>query len=242
MIRRSFRAPITSSIWAPGAAAKGGEILYAGKSSGLPGRETSTGRLLLIRTLHRQKKRKVEQKRGAIVIRGAREHNLKIDRIEIPLHNLVCVTGVSGSGKSTLVESVLHENWLKGRGLGGQEAGACDGVDGFDAVEDVLMMSQAPIGRSLRSNPATYIKCYDEIRKLFASTAAARRAKISPGSFSFNTVGGRCERCQGTGTVRSRCISWRTSTSLATSAGASASSRRSWRCVTATRTSTTCSS
>jgi excinuclease ABC subunit A len=185
----------------PGGGARGGEILYEGKPASLPGRETSTGRLLLIRTLHRQKKRSLEQGRGSLVVRGAREHNLDIDRVEIPLGNLVCVTGVSGSGKSTLVDSVLYENWLRERGLGGQEAGACHVIEGFELLEDVLMMSQAPIGRSLRSNPATYVKCYDEVRKLFASTSAARRAKISPGAFSFNTVGGRCERCQGTGTV-----------------------------------------
>jgi len=185
----------------PGGGARGGQILYEGKAADLPGRDTSTGRLLLIRTLHRQKKRGAERERGSLVIHGAREHNLDIPRLEIPLGNLVCVTGVSGSGKSTLVENVLYENWLKKQGQGGLEAGACEGIEGFERVSDVLMMNQAPIGRSLRSNPATYAKCYDDIRKLFAATPAARRAKISPGSFSFNTVGGRCERCQGTGTV-----------------------------------------
>jgi excinuclease ABC subunit A len=185
----------------PGGGARGGEVLYEGKPAGLPANETSTGRLLLIRTLHRQKKRSLESTRGAIVVRGAREHNLEIDRLEIPLGNLVCVTGVSGSGKSTLVESVLYGNYLKERGQGGQDAGACDAIEGLERIEEMLMMSQAPIGRSLRSNPATYVKCYDDVRKLFAATPAARRAKVTPAAFSFNTVGGRCERCQGTGTV-----------------------------------------
>ncbi len=185
----------------PGGGARGGEVLYQGPPSKLPSKETTTGRLLLIRTLHRQEQREVEPGQPALVVRGAREHNLDIERLEIPLHRLVCVTGVSGSGKSTLVENVLYEHFLRERGLGGQEAGDCDGVDGFEAVEDVLMMTQAPIGRSLRSNPATYIKCYDEIRKLFAATPAARRAKISSAGFSFNTAGGRCERCQGTGRI-----------------------------------------
>ncbi|RMF24876.1 MAG: excinuclease ABC subunit A, partial [Deltaproteobacteria bacterium] len=185
----------------PGGGARGGELLYQGPPSKLPGKETATGRLLLIRTLHRQEQREIEPGQPALVVRGAREHNLDIDRLEIPLRRLVCVTGVSGSGKSTLVENVLYEHFLRERGLGGQEAGQCDGIDGFDAIEDVLMMTQAPIGRSLRSNPATYIKCYDEIRKLFAATPAARRAKISAAGFSFNTAGGRCERCQGTGRV-----------------------------------------
>jgi excinuclease ABC subunit A len=185
----------------PGGGARGGEVLFAGKPSKLPGQDTSTGRLLLIRTLHRQKKESGRRRAGTLVVRGARENNLDIAELRIPLGKLVCVTGVSGSGKSTLVEKVIYENWLKARGQGGQEAGACEAIEGFEGIDDVLMMSQAPIGRSLRSNPATYVKCYDEIRKLFASTAAARKAKVTAAAFSFNTVGGRCERCQGTGSV-----------------------------------------
>jgi excinuclease ABC subunit A len=90
---------------------------------------------------------------------------------------------------------------LKEKGLATQDAGACDEIRGFDQITDVLMMTQAPIGRSLRSNPVTYLKCYDEIRRSFAATSAAKRAKLTAASFSFNTTGGRCERCQGTGTV-----------------------------------------
>ncbi len=184
----------------PSGGAGGGNVLYEGKPAGLPGRETATGRLLLIRTVHRQEKRAAKSlDRGSLVIRGAGENNLAIDRVEIPLGRFVCVTGVSGSGKSTLVEQVLYENWLHQRGLGGHEAGRCEGIDGFEKLEDVLMMSQAAIGRSARSNPATYLKAYDDIRKLFAATPLARRGKITPGSFSFNTPGGRCEHCQGTG-------------------------------------------
>jgi excinuclease ABC subunit A len=174
--------------------------MYEGKPSGLPSEESATGRLLLIRTLHRQKKQREQRPERSISIRGASEHNLAIDEIEIPLGQLVCVTGVSGSGKSTLVEQVLYQNFLKARSMGGQEAGACEGVDGLDLIDDILMMSQSPIGRSLRSNPATYLKCYDEVRKIFAATPAARRAKVTATAFSFNTVGGRCETCQGTGT------------------------------------------
>jgi excinuclease ABC subunit A len=185
----------------PGGGERGGEILYEGKASGLADSATATGRMLLIRTLHRQKKGDPEKAEQKIVIRGASENNLEIDELEIPLGKLVCVTGVSGSGKSTLVEKVLYENFLRERGMGGQEAGACEKIAGFGQIEDILMMTQTPIGRSLRSNPATYLKCYDEVRKLFAGTPSARRAKITPASFSFNTVGGRCERCQGTGAV-----------------------------------------
>jgi excinuclease ABC subunit A len=185
----------------PGGGTRGGEILFEGKAADLPAQDTSTGRLLLIRALHRQKKRKLKQSARSITIHGAAENNLDIERVEIPLGRLVCVTGVSGSGKSTLVEQVLYENYLKAQGSGGQEAGRCDSIEGFDSINDMIMMTQAPIGRSQRSNPATYIKCYDEIRKLFAATAGAKRAAVTAAAFSFNTVGGRCERCQGTGTV-----------------------------------------
>ena len=186
----------------PGGGARGGEVLYEGKPAGLAKGKGSTGRMMLIRTVHRQEKAsETLRDRGSITIEGAGEHNLAIDRVEIPLGRLVCVTGVSGSGKSTLVEQVLYENYLAQRGQGGHDAGAVDKIDGLDDIEQVLMMSQSSIGRSLRSNPATYLKFYDDIRKLFASTSAARRARIAPGAFSFNTPGGRCEQCQGTGTV-----------------------------------------
>jgi len=185
----------------PGGGERGGEVLYEGKPSGLPEAKGATARLLLIRSIHRQDRQRRANSAGQLVVRGAREHNLSIRKVAIPLHKLTCVTGVSGSGKSTLVEEVIYANYLRERGLGGQDAGACDGIDGFDQIADVLMMTQAPIGRSARSNPVTYLKCYDEIRKLFAATVAAKRAKLSPASFSFNTAGGRCERCQGTGIV-----------------------------------------
>ena len=188
----------------PGGGRNGGEVLYEGKPSGLASAKTSTGRLLLIRTLHRQKRRKPPATTRYLTIHGAAENNLAIKKLRIPLGQLVCVTGVSGSGKSTLVEQVLYGNWLRSTSAGGrytQEAGACDSIEGFKHVEDVLMMSQAPLGRSARSNPATYLKIYDDIRKLFAATPEAKRARISPGAFSFNAVGGRCEQCQGTGSV-----------------------------------------
>ncbi|MBC8293952.1 MAG: excinuclease ABC subunit UvrA [Proteobacteria bacterium] len=183
----------------PGGGHLGGKLVYEGKPAGLAGTDTATGRVLLIRTIARQKRSLAD--RGSLLVRGARENNLDIDELSIPLGQLVCVTGVSGSGKSTLVEQVLYEGYLRQTGNGGQEAGECDGIDGFDQIDELLMMSQAPIGRSLRSNPATYLKFYDDIRKLFAATPAARRTRISAGAFSFNTSGGRCEHCQGTGSV-----------------------------------------
>ena len=185
----------------PGGGERGGEVVYEGKPENLDGDRSSTGRLLMIRSIHRQERHNRKSRAAKLVILGAREHNLSIDRVEIPLHRLVCITGVSGSGKSTLVEDVIYANFLKEKGLASQDAGACDEIRGFDQLGDIMMMTQAPIGRSLRSNPVTYLKCYDEIRRSFAATSAAKRAKLTAASFSFNTAGGRCERCQGTGTV-----------------------------------------
>lgn len=185
----------------PAGGTKGGEVLYEGRPAGLAAGDTPTGRLLLIRALHRQKRSDGNGNGESLTLHGARANNLDIDELEIPLGRLVCVTGVSGSGKSTLVEKVIHENYLRQRGEGGHEAGHCDSIEGFEKIEDMLLMNQAPLGRSVRSNPATYLKCYDDIRRLFASTTEARRAKTGAGAFSFNTVGGRCEHCQGTGNV-----------------------------------------
>jgi excinuclease ABC subunit A len=185
----------------PGGGERGGRVMYEGKPSGLESAKSVTGRLLVIRSIHRQERHSRSRTDGKLVIRGARHHNLEIDRLEIPLGRLVCVTGVSGSGKSSLVEDVVYGRYLLERGISAQDVGECDAVEGFEQLADVLMMTQAPIGRSLRSNAVTYLKCYDEIRKSFAATSAAKRAKLTAASFSFNTVGGRCERCQGTGSV-----------------------------------------
>ena len=112
----------------------------------------------------------------------------------------MCVTGVSGSGKSTLVEQVLYQGWLRETGQAA-EPGEFDSIRGFDRFEEVVLMTQAPVGRSSRSNPATYLKAWDEVRKIFASTPEAKAAGIQPGAFSFNAAGGRCEECSGMGTV-----------------------------------------
>ncbi|MGA2410044.1 MAG: ATP-binding cassette domain-containing protein, partial [Candidatus Binataceae bacterium] len=117
------------------------------------------------------------------------------------LKRLVCITGVSGSGKSTLVENVLYNNYLRKAGETAADAGACDRIEGLDQIGAIIHMGQEMPARSMRSNPATYLKIYDEIRKLFAATADARRLGIKPRDFSFNVAGGRCERCHGTGTV-----------------------------------------
>jgi excinuclease ABC subunit A len=120
--------------------------------------------------------------------------------VTFPYGRLTCVTGVSGSGKSTLVEQVLYQGWCREQGQG-VEAGAYDRLSGMEVFKDVVLMTQAPVGRSARSNAATYLKAYDEIRRVFAATPAARLAGVPAGHFSFNTAGGRCEECCGMGTV-----------------------------------------
>jgi excinuclease ABC subunit A len=139
---------------------------------------------------------------GVIRIVNAREHNLKGVTAEIPLGKLVTVTGVSGSGKSTLIRNCLYNRYQRDvRNASGLEAGKVDALEGTDLIYDMEFVDQSPIGRSSRSNPATYIKVWDDIRKLLAETTGAKLNGVTPGMFSFNTVGGRCETCEGAGTV-----------------------------------------
>jgi excinuclease ABC subunit A len=134
-----------------------------------------------------------------VLIRGARAHNLKNVDLELPLQALVAVTGVSGSGKSTLIENVLYGTYQRSRGVVDVEPGECDEVSGLEGLEDVTLVDQRPLGRSSRSNPITYIKAYDEIRKLWAGTSDAKVRGIIPAHFSFNVETGRCPACEGTG-------------------------------------------
>lgn len=184
----------------PDGGSEGGELIYAGppERSAIRSAIGSAGRVLMMRALQRE--RRFGKNDPAIRIRGAREHNLKAIDVAIPLGRMTCITGVSGSGKSTLVESVLYNGFLRRRGEA-VETGACDRIEGLDALSDVVHMGQELPARSMRSNPATYLKMYDEIRRLFASTPEARRLGITSRDFSFNVTGGRCERCAGTGTV-----------------------------------------
>ena len=152
-----------------------------------------------MRTLSRE--RRFTRRDPALRIVGAREHNLQDLDVRIPLGRMVCVTGVSGSGKSTLVEDVLYNNYLRQRGEPVSEVGACDRIEGLELVGEMVHMGQELPARSLRSNPATYLKIYDDIRRLFAQSNEARRLGIQPRHFSFNVDGGRCEKCHGTGTV-----------------------------------------
>jgi excinuclease ABC subunit A len=136
-----------------------------------------------------------------ISIVEAREHNLKNVSVDIPLGMLVCVTGVSGSGKSTLVHDILFAGMKKKRGEWQSPVGFFKEMTGDDQVDDVLLVDQSPIGRTPRSNPVTYIKAYDAIREVFAGTSSAKAKGFNSSHFSFNVPGGRCEICQGSGTV-----------------------------------------
>jgi excinuclease ABC subunit A len=132
-------------------------------------------------------------------LRGAAEHNLKNLDVRIPLKRLVCVTGVSGSGKSTLVEDVLYPALLKYRGRPTEAPGRFSGLSGAELIDDVVLVDQSPIGRTTRSNPASYVGAFDAIRALFAADPAAQERRYSAGTFSFNSGNGRCPSCSGNG-------------------------------------------
>jgi len=135
----------------------------------------------------------------ALILAGAREHNLKDLLVKIPLHMLVCVTGVSGSGKSTLVEETLYRAVARAFRVESRPMGRFKAIKGLEHIHGVRLIDQQPIGRTPRSNPITYLKAFDVIRGIFASLPEARRRGLAPAHFSFNTPGGRCERCQGNG-------------------------------------------
>ncbi len=132
-------------------------------------------------------------------LQGARQHNLKNIDVRIPLKRLVCVTGVSGSGKSTLVEDILYPALLKYRGKPTEAPGEFAGLRGADLIDDIVMVDQNAIGRTTRSNPASYVGAFDAIRALFAGEPAAQERKYTPGTFSFNSGNGRCPTCSGNG-------------------------------------------
>ena len=138
----------------------------------------------------------------SIAVTGARHNNLKEIDVEIPLNTLTCVTGVSGSGKSTLVHDVIYAAIKRAKGAWDKPVGAHDGLEGSELVTDVTLVDQAPIGRTPRSNPVTYLKAFDPIRELFSKTKGARANGLKTGHFSFNVPGGRCDECEGEGVVR----------------------------------------
>ena len=185
----------------PGAGEHGGKLIFAGtRDAMLADPHSLTGRYLRgeLKIAVPAKRRKTQGK--FLKIFGAHSHNLKNVDVMIPLGMLVAVTGVSGSGKSTLVYDVLYKA-LQLKRTGGNWRECCDRLEGDAAVTAVEMVDQSPIGRTPRSNPATYLKAFDPIREVFASTPESKKRGFTPGHFSFNIPGGRCEACQGDGTV-----------------------------------------
>ncbi len=185
----------------PGAGEHGGRIIYSGNMKGLLADSRSlTGRYLCGELQIPVPKERHKPGKHWLRIRGARQHNLKSIDVEIPLGLMVCVSGVSGSGKSTLVHDVLYNSLISRRGLPAPRA-ECERIEGDQQLGEIVLVDQSPLGRTPRSNPVTYIKAFDAIRDAFASTTEARKRGYTPGHFSFNIPGGRCETCQGDGTV-----------------------------------------
>ncbi len=186
----------------PKAGIFGGEVVFQGDFSQLTSATNSltaeylTGKRFIAVP---SKRRKSNNK---ITIEGARQHNLKNITVSIPLNSLVCITGVSGSGKSTLIRSILYPAVRKELGLSSDLIGKMDGISGdLKQIKNVEFIDQNPIGKSSRSNPITYVKAFDDVRELYSRQSIAKARGYKPGFFSFNVEGGRCEMCEGEGTI-----------------------------------------
>ena len=187
----------------PGAGVHGGEVVYSGSVDGLlKCKKSITGQYL-------SGKKKIEvpaeRRKGngnSLIIRNASENNLKNIDVEIPLGEFVCVTGVSGSGKSSLINEILYKKLANELNNAKKAVGKVDSIDGIENLDKVINIDQSPIGRTPRSNPATYTGVFNDIRELFASTQDAKIRGYSASRFSFNVKGGRCEACQGDGIIK----------------------------------------
>jgi excinuclease ABC subunit A len=186
-----------------GAGEQGGRVMFAGTLPELMVDQRSlTGKYLrgdLAIPVPETRRKPTPQR---LRIRGVTEHNLKNISVDIPLGVFTCVTGVSGSGKSTLVHDVIYAAAKRAKGDWDKRVGAYDSFEGLEYVTDVVLVDQQPIGRTPRSNPVTYLKAFDPIRELFASTKDAKTRGLTASAFSFNVPGGRCETCEGEGVVR----------------------------------------
>lgn len=184
----------------PGAGVHGGNVVAAGTPAEVAANEASiTGAYLSGRRVIPVPTERRRGNGGQLMIRGAREHNLKNIDVSIPLGCFVCVTGVSGSGKSSLVNGIISPTLHAELNRARRRTGNCDGIEGVEQLDKVISIDQSPIGRTPRSNPATYTGLFNDIRELFASTRDANVRGYKSGRFSFNVKGGRCEACQGDG-------------------------------------------
>jgi len=182
----------------PGAGREGGRVIFEGTLESLIKTEDSLTARYLRDGISSGPIKPVRRPSEWITICNARHHNLKGMDVRIPLNVMVCITGVSGAGKTTLVHNILYAG-AKGNGNSEFEKGFFDSIEGLDKIDDLILVNQSPIGKSLRSNAATYIKVFGDIRDLFARTREAKRHGLQPRHFSFNTAGGRCDTCQGAG-------------------------------------------
>ena len=187
----------------PGAGVHGGNVIAQGNVEEIKLSEISiTGKYLSGRIKIPVPKKRRKSNGKSIEIIGARENNLKNVNVKIPLGVFNCVTGVSGSGKSSLVNEVLYKYLAKEINKSNEKAGKCDKIKGVENIDKIINIDQSPIGRTPRSNPATYTGVFDSIRDIFAETNEAKLRGYQKGRFSFNVEGGRCEACQGDGMVR----------------------------------------
>ena len=187
----------------PGAGVNGGNVVAAGSVADICACPDSiTGQYLSGKCSIPVPETRRQGSGKRLVIRGAEENNLKSIDVEFPLGEFICVTGVSGSGKSSLVNEILYKTLASEKNRAKQRPGKCAGIEGLEYVDKVIALDQSPIGRTPRSNPATYTGVFNDIRDLYASTRDAKLRGYSQGRFSFNTKGGRCEACCGDGLVK----------------------------------------